>query len=164
MGDQQGLVAVERLQRQRPAAAAACSKQRETHQRHRKAGPARVADFQLSELLCPSVTNLHRLIQKGITSGHHDHLSQVCAWSHSTGPPKCVSKVFVGTAHCWCSSHFLNLFLTGIVSINFLSLLLRSTTPASPAPKRNIVALPVFVFFTAIKFCHVPPLHYQENC
>jgi len=76
MSDQQGLVAVERLQRQGTDAAAACSKQHETHQRHRKAGPARVADFQLGELLCPSVTNLHRLLQKGTTSGHYDHLSQ----------------------------------------------------------------------------------------
>ena len=76
MSDHQGLVAVERLQGQGSDAAAARSKQRETHQRHRKAGPARVADFQLGGPLWPSVTNLHKLVQKGITSGHHDHLSQ----------------------------------------------------------------------------------------
>jgi hypothetical protein len=35
-----------------------------------------VADFQIGELLCPSVTNFHRLIQQGITSGYHDHPSQ----------------------------------------------------------------------------------------
>ena len=64
MRDHQGLVAVERLQGQGSDAAAARGKQRETHQHHRKAGPAHRADFQLGGPLWPeALRDVHKIIK-----------------------------------------------------------------------------------------------------